>query len=344
MKKGLIIIILFILISSVSYVHAQRGFLFFDGSNLQKVVSTWNIDWGSGNVTTTGAFTGSSITVSSAAKAFIHLTNRLAFAPQNNAIFFIDDDSGNNIVKLYSETTRDLWLASTKTPGYVYTEDTFSCWSDNSCDLGLSTKEWKDLYVDGIAYIDSFSGGIFTGVLDAGGTTSTEIHNNAGDLTLNAAGEVGVDSTQRQLAWYDGTAEIAIPYLKTAQLCADLASLWDVDNDLKLMELDSAQFPDGIVITKWEVEASVADPTTELNANFNYCDDQGTGAFPGANATLIDVLDSTTGNSSESDMTNSDLGSGAIPAGKTIYLDVDVDPADANTMWCFRYNFYIPES
>jgi hypothetical protein len=195
MKKNLILVILFIFISSISYVHAQRGFLFFDGSNLQKVVSTWNIDWGSGNVTTTGAFTGSSIIVSSATKAFVHLTNRLAFAPQNNPIFFIDDDSGNSIVKLYSETTRDLWLASTKAGGKVYTEDTFSCWTNNACDLGTNTQGWKDLYVVGTLNLpaDSIDDN------DIDNTTPADVMKVSIQIVLDGAGSAITTGTKKQI-------------------------------------------------------------------------------------------------------------------------------------------------
>jgi hypothetical protein len=62
--------------------------------------------------------------------------------------------------------------------------------------------------------------------------------------------------------------------------------------------------------------------TTELNANLKYCDAVTTGAFPGANPVLIDVLDSTTGNSECTDMSGSDLGSGVIPAGKIVYFNL----------------------
>ena len=75
-----------------------------------------------------------------------------------------------------------------------------------------------------------------------------------------------------------------------------------------------------------------------------YCDDPGAGAFPGASPVLIDVLDTTTGNSGEATMSNSDLGSGVIPAGKWIYIDLDADPVDTDNYWVVKIKFYIPES
>lgn len=174
-------------------------------------------------------------------------------------------------------------------------------------------------------------------------TTSFEIPNTAGDVTVNSVGEIAVDTTQKQLAVYDG-AEKVIPLVHTMQAAFDLASMYDIDTDWRLLELKSDVFPDGIVITNWYLDCNSADPTTELNANLNYCDALADGAFPGGSATLVDVLDTTTGNSSETDMSNSDLGSGIIPTTKILYLDMDADPTDANTVWMLTLHFYIPES
>ena len=66
---------------------------------------------------------------------------------------------------------------------------------DNSFDLGSSTKEWKDLYVDGVAYLDSVEsdGGSF-GNIQVGETGDNEIDTGSGNLTLDSAGgTVAVD-------------------------------------------------------------------------------------------------------------------------------------------------------
>ena len=83
---------------------------------------------------------------------------------------------------------------------------------------------------------------------------------------------------------------------------------------------------------------------TELNANIYYCDAVAAGAFPGANPVLVDVIDTTTGNSAETTMASSDLGSGVIPAGKTIYVLIDADPISDTTLFRTKINFYVPES
>lgn len=189
----------------------------------------------------------------------------------------------------------------------------------------------------------TINGATLTGVIDGGGATSVEIPNTAGDVTCDAEGEIAVDSTQKQLAVYDGT-EIAIPLRHMIHGPLYLTGAYDIDTDYPIIHLDTTVFPDGIVITGWSISSTAADPTTELDANLMYCDDIGTGAFPGANPVLIDVLDTTTGNASCADMSTSDLGSGIIPADKVIYIDMDADPTDTDAYWILKIEYYIPES
>ena len=55
--------------------------------------------------------------------------------------------------------------------------------------MGSSSKEWKDLYVDGVAYLDSVEsdGGSF-GNINIGETGDNEIDTESGNLTLDSAG------------------------------------------------------------------------------------------------------------------------------------------------------------
>lgn len=46
-----------------------------------------------------------------------------------------------------------------------------------------------------------------TGAVDAGGATSLEVPNGAGGTTVDAAGEVTVDTTSKTFNFYDGAAE-----------------------------------------------------------------------------------------------------------------------------------------
>lgn len=175
--------------------------------------------------------------------------------------------------------------------------------------------------------------------------TTLKIPFVTGDVTCANAGEIAIDTAQAQLAYYDGTREVAIPSIRMAHGVFDLTGWYTYQHYVMLVPLDSDRYPDGLVITEWEVNClTAADPTTELDANLKYCDDIGTGTLPGANPVLIDVLDTTTGNSAETNMASSDLGSGAIPTGKTIYIEMDADPTDTSTLWEVRFHYYIPES
>ena len=202
-----------------------------------------------------------------------------------------------------------------------------------------------DAIVADKSLVNLTDGAVWLGVHNYGGADTLEVPNAAGDVTLAVIGQVAVDSTQKQLVVYDGVEKV-VPLVHSMQFHGDLAGAWDVDAEWQLLDMDrgAGTFPDGIVILSWYVDCSVADPTTELNANLYYCDALVDGAFPGGGATLVDVLDTTTGNSSETDMSNSDLTSGVIPTAKILYILMDADPADATTVWSIIINYYIPES
>ena len=168
-------------------------------------------------------------------------------------------------------------------------------------------------------------------------TSSVSLPNAAGDVVVNAAGEAAIDSTNEQFVVYDGANEAVIPLRHIMQGTFDLTSQWDVDSDLWLVDLHADTFPNGITITKVTVDCTVADPTTELNANLMYCDAVGGGAFPGANAVQIEQLDTTTGNFDD------DQGDTAVATGKSIFIDLDADPTDANVQWHVKIHYRIEE-
>jgi hypothetical protein len=73
--------------------------------------------------------------------------------------------------------------------------------------------------------------------------------------------------------------------------------------------------PEGMIIDEWKVSFE-ADPTTEVDLDLKYAN-----AFIGvASATVIDVLDTTAGVSSEDTDANINGGS-AIANGKVLYLE-----------------------
>lgn len=116
-----------------------------------------------------------------------------------------------------------------------------------------------------------------------------------------------------------------------------------IDGDLYAMYLVSAtkkiQIPDlgyGYDITSIVVQCASADPTTELNANIMKCDAQGTGAFPGANPTLVKAIDTTTGNFTWT-------GTETVATGKELYLLMDAN-VDYGVMWTITITYTLKTS
>ena len=64
----------------------------------------------------------------------------------------------------------------------------------------------------------TIAGATVTGVIDAGGADSVEIPNGAGGTTVNAAGEVCIDTTSKTLNFYDGAAEVVLNPVKSLSI------------------------------------------------------------------------------------------------------------------------------
>lgn len=173
-----------------------------------------------------------------------------------------------------------------------------------------------------------------TGVFDLGEVT-LEIP-NAANPTLGTTGQIAINTTDKTLELNNGANQVAFPTIHMAQGIFDLAAQYETDSDLWLVDLNTDSYPHGIYITKIYVDCTVADPTTELDANLMYCDAVANGAFPGANATLIKAIDTTTGNFADAAVNI------AVPTGKALYINMDADPMDINTEYHIRIHYYIP--
>jgi len=73
-----------------------------------------------------------------------------------------------------------------------------------------------------------------TGVLNFGGATSFEIPNAAGGTTVNAAGELTIDTTSESLNFYDGTEERALNPVKTMSFVVVSPATGDAFRFIKL--------------------------------------------------------------------------------------------------------------
>lgn len=81
------------------------------------------------------------------------------------------------------------------------------------------------------------AGGTLTGAHDAGGATSVEVPNGAGGTTVDAAGEVTVDTTSRTLNFHDGTAEVVLNPIQHFGVVVETPVATD---DLPLRRMDIA--------------------------------------------------------------------------------------------------------
>jgi hypothetical protein len=88
----------------------------------------------------------------------------------------------------------------------------------------------------------SDSGDTGTGVYDFGGATSFEIPNGAGGTTIDATGEVTIDSTSRTFNFYDGTAEAVVNPVMSKSIT--------IENPTASEDISMFYTDDAITITK----------------------------------------------------------------------------------------------
>lgn len=137
----------------------------------------------------------------------------------------------------------------------------------------------------------------------------------AGVSTLSTAGQVALNTTDKQVGIHNGTKEVAIPLVHHIVKSFDPDAVCDLAVDRLFVMTVGPDAPKGITITRWNVSFE-ANPTTEVDLDLKRAD-----AFIGvANSAVMDVLDTTDGVSSETTAAN--INSGAVVAnGKVIYLE-----------------------
>lgn len=190
----------------------------------------------------------------------------------------------------------------------------------------------------------TIAGSTMTGVNDAGGATSFEIPNSTSDATLTDTGQVHFNSTDEQFSFHSGedgeiTGEASISLLRHYTAVFDPSTMYDQDATYHNIPLFTVgdDAPEGIKIVEWKCDYSTGDPTTELDADLYFATD-----YAEADSTLIDVIDTTAGSSSED--INANIYSGnAIPNAKKVYISFGADPTDANVLVIFEMWFYNEE-
>jgi hypothetical protein len=120
---------------------------------------------------------------------------------------------------------------------------------------------------------------------------------------------------------------------RTLQLFGNFSGMYNLTSSWILLNMAKASgtYPNGVTITSWSLDCSLASPTTQIAGDLKYCS---VGAsFPDSgSATLIKAIDSTSGNSGETSCSYS------VPEDSILYLSFDADPVD-NTTWNLVVNF-----
>lgn len=175
-------------------------------------------------------------------------------------------------------------------------------------------------------------------------TTDIGFANSADDDVLAAAGDSALNTLDEQLSFHsaaDGeiSGEASISLLRHIVVTFDPSGYYDQETTyrtLPIMEIGDDS-PEGITITEWRMRYSKGDPTTEIDCDL-MCDTT-PDYNPAAGATVMDVLDTTTGASSA----DTGFDSATCANGAYMYLRFGADPTDANVVTTFNLWFYNEE-
>lgn len=177
-----------------------------------------------------------------------------------------------------------------------------------------------------------------------GGVSTFEIWNSTSDMTLDTAGQIGINLADDQLVFHGGASgeiqgEAALSLLKHISFSFDPAGYYDQESTYRALHImrigDDA--PEGITITEWRLAYVGGNPTTEFAGDL-ICD-----TTPdynrAAGATVMDALDTTDGASTA----DSGFDSATCANGAIMYIDIDSDPTDANVMLAVDIWYYAEE-
>ena len=166
--------------------------------------------------------------------------------------------------------------------------------TDNTYDLGSSTQEWKDLYVDGVAYLDeiNFNGTAITStaaelnILD--GVTSTAAELNLLDGVTATTAELnildGVTSTAAELNILDGVTSTAAELNILDGVTSTAAEL----NILDGVTSTAAELNILDGVTSTTAELNLLDGVTATTTELNYVDVATAGTVEASKAIVVD--------------------------------------------------------
>lgn len=160
-----------------------------------------------------------------------------------------------------------------------------------------------------------------------------EIPNSTADTALGNAGEINLNAADDQLSFHGGATgeaqgEVAISLLRHITLTLDPAAWYDQESNYRVVPVMYVgdDCPEGFTITEWKVNYVGGDPTTELDMDLMF--DTTPDFNPVADATVMDVMDTTAGASSA----DTGFDSATASNGSRMYLRFGADPTDANVV------------
>ena len=166
--------------------------------------------------------------------------------------------------------------------------------SDNTYDLGSSTQEWKDLYVDGVAYLDeiNFNGTAITStaaelnILDGVTATAAELNLLDGVTATTAELNIldGVTSTAAELNILDGVTSTAAELNILDGVTSTAAEL----NILDGVTSTAAELNILDGVTSTTAELNLLDGVTATTAELNYVDVATAGTVEASKAIVVD--------------------------------------------------------
>lgn len=151
--------------------------------------------------------------------------------------------------------------------------------------------------------------------------TKINLPNAATDASLTTSGDMHFNTTDEQISVHsaaDGeiSGEASLSLIQTYSITFDPKAVSDGNTDRLFMFQVGDDFPEGLIIDEWTCSFLV-DPTTEVDMDLK----RASAVIGATGATVMDVLDTTAGVSSED--TDANINAGAVVAnGQWLYLEI----------------------
>jgi len=145
------------------------------------------------------------------------------------------------------------------------------------------------------------------------------------DAALDTLGQIHIRGDEDRISYHAGAGgeiagEVTDSFLKQIFIMFDPGLIYDSNAIVPLPPILAKKYPNGIIIDYWRVDCAL-NPDVEMDLNLGYS----INPMDMADPNLVDVLDTTDGQSSE-DTDASINGGAAIPAGAYPMLYFDADP------------------